>query len=114
MVASDKDDSGRPNADEDYVGYLDKKLSWNKRLEIARARRAQIIGETGEVRPTPEQKPWESEAESFETVDAPEPTEPAVSSKRSVLRLVQSNAIEADPQPEPPGECRRQPAFSAH
>lgn len=50
--------------------YLDKGLSWDKRLELARARRAQVEAENGPTRLVPKLKPWE------ESTDRPAPIQP--------------------------------------
>lgn len=64
MVSSNKRRSrlAEDDAASKREAYLDKGLSWDKRLELARAQRAQIEAATGPARITPRHKPWEEEA----------------------------------------------------
>ncbi|MCB1343033.1 MAG: hypothetical protein KDK24_18585 [Pseudooceanicola sp.] len=50
-------------------GFLDKGLSWDKRLELARAERARIEAEQGSAQITPKLKPWEVDAEAEDDAD---------------------------------------------
>lgn len=78
MVSSNK---RRPRAADDDAAsrgeaYLDKGLSWDKRLELARAQRARIEAATGPTRVTPRNKPWEEEAPEAARPVADRPADP--------------------------------------
>lgn len=73
MVASSK--KGSPQADSipgsGGEDYLDKALSWDKRLELARERRAQVEAEAGPTQFVAKRKPWEGDATESDGVGIP-------------------------------------------
>lgn len=61
MVASNKDKRSGPVAGRGARKNRVKDVSWEKRLEIARAKRAAILAEQGEQPVIPASKPWEDQ-----------------------------------------------------
>lgn len=87
MVASNKDKRSGPVAGRGARKNRDKDVSWEKRLEIARAKRAAILAEQGEQPVIPASKPWEDQdALEAQAAEAPAAgttsTEPAGEAER--------------------------------
>lgn len=53
----------------DAKAYLDKSLSWEERLELARQTRAEALRKGGERAPLPALKPWETDVPENEAAD---------------------------------------------
>lgn len=82
--------------------YLDKGLSWDKRLQLAREKRAKLLAENGPTRVTPKLKPWESETEPVDEAPAPVvPEYPDVPAARraAILARMKADAARQDARP---------------
>lgn len=73
MVASNNDKRKGPAANRGARKNRNKDVSWEKRLEIARAKRAAILAERGEQPVIPAVKPWDDQQSEAEppAADAP-------------------------------------------